>query len=115
MKYFFIVLGSIFLTACVTQPIPQSSLSEEWKRYGEHQALRGLVMQSEHHLNRSGARELMSEELYSAYQAGYNKGKTEYCQQDARSLGRMLKPYYGICDDVDPFFRKDYNSGRGRI
>ncbi|MBO0216953.1 DUF2799 domain-containing protein, partial [Vibrio sp. Vb2880] len=39
-------------------------------------------------------------------------GKQEYCEQSAYMLGVIGRPYFGICDDVDPFFQHDYDAGR---
>lgn len=47
-----------------------------------------------------------------AYQKGYQEGKQEYCEQSAYMLGVVGRPYFGICDDVDPFFQHDYDAGR---
>jgi len=47
-----------------------------------------------------------------AYQNGYQEGKQEYCEQSAYMLGVVGRPYFGICDDVDPFFQHDYDAGR---
>ena len=47
-----------------------------------------------------------------AYQSGYQEGKKEYCEQSAYMLGVRDMPYFGICDDIDPFFKQNYESGR---
>ena len=53
----------------------------------------------------------MCENLYAAYGQGYEVGKTQYCSQNPRTLGRRGETYLGICDDVDKWFRFNFERG----
>mgnify|MGYP001232351240 FL=1 len=106
-----VLLLSFTLVGCSSQITP--SLPDEvsaWQRYGEERAVEGYTIQSEKKLLTHSLSGEVTDELYQAYLDGYELGKEKYCGQNARMLGRLGKPYRGICDDIDPFFQSDYNN-----
>ncbi|WP_047047366.1 DUF2799 domain-containing protein [Vibrio mexicanus] len=119
MRYFIVVVSSILLMACAATPGPESSSAQAWKDFGQQQALKGSILQSENRLMKSDTKGELNNELYKAYQEGYRVGKEEYCNQNAYKMGVMGEPYLGICYDIKPFFQQDYdngrNSGTGRL
>ncbi|EGU36138.1 hypothetical protein VII00023_13227 [Vibrio ichthyoenteri ATCC 700023] len=111
MKWKVMLMCSV-LMGCAAQPISIPNTTEAWQDYGRQQAIKGHQLQSEQKLAELDQSGVFTDELFEAYQAGYAVGKEKYCSQSAYMLGRIGQPYLGICDDVDPFFRSDYNNGR---
>ena len=111
MKWTIMLLCTI-LAGCAAQPITIPNTTDAWQDYGRQQAIKGHLLQSEQTLAELDESGLFTDEFYAAYQAGYDVGKEKYCSQSAYLLGQMGRPYLGICDDVDSFFRNDYNNGR---
>ncbi|UPQ88273.1 DUF2799 domain-containing protein [Vibrio sinaloensis] len=107
-----LILLSILLVGCSSQPIPLSSSTQDWRDFGQQQAQMGWLKQSQSALAKQRSDSVLDSELYLAYDSGYEVGRNNYCQQDARMLGVVGKPYLGICDQLDPFFYQDYMSGR---
>ncbi|WP_194439579.1 DUF2799 domain-containing protein [Vibrio fluminensis] len=101
------------LVGCSSQAVPTLSADPAaWQSYGEERATGGYIVQSEKKLAEYSISGDVSSEQYQAYLDGYKVGKASYCEQDARMLARTGKPYRGICDDVNPFFRNDYMNYR---
>lgn len=100
------VISLLFLSACAQTAFPTDGNSGSWQTFGYEQSMKGYMKKS--------ASELGVEEksLQNAYSEGYEKGRIEYCTQDAYKLGIMGKSYLGICDDLDWRFRMRYNDGR---
>lgn len=105
------VMVALLLTACATQLGPSSSVTDDWAQFGEEQALVGYEKMTLQDLQSSAQVEL-TETLYRAYSAGYEKGREEYCQQDPRLLGKRGEMYRGICDELRPTFRTWYMNGK---
>lgn len=105
-------LSLILLVGCVQTPVPLSDQDADWYALGKQTALDGQRGLSDRQIRELAEQKSSNSVLISAYQEGYQVGKQQYCQQSARMLGVMNKPYAGICDDIDPFFRQDYITGR---
>ncbi|HAS62178.1 MAG TPA: hypothetical protein DCS35_06145 [Vibrio sp.] len=106
-----VLLFSFALVGCSSQITPMLSDDvDAWQSYGEQRASDGYIVQSEKKLLAYAISGEVTSEQYQAYLNGYQLGKEEYCQQDARMLGRLGKPYRGICNDIDPFFQSDYDN-----
>ncbi|MGL0815768.1 DUF2799 domain-containing protein [Vibrio vulnificus] len=112
MKALVLTMPLLLLTGCVQTPLPQSEQALDWHTFGVESALEGKMALSEARLLKLAEPRNLSANLLASYQAGYQEGKQQYCQQNAYMLGVIGKPYYGICDDVDPFFKQDYLSGK---
>ncbi|MCX2788426.1 DUF2799 domain-containing protein [Vibrio sp. Sgm 5] len=95
----------LLLVGCSSTIPPSSNDSMEWKQYGMQQAEAGDTKLSMQEFNNG-------DELYVAYSNGYEAGRSNYCAQDAFSLGESRRYYRGICDDVDDRFRREYELGR---
>lgn len=107
MLLFFVLVG------CSSQVTP--ILADDpiaWQRYGEQRAVEGYTVQSEKKLSAHSLSGEVTSEQYQAYLSGYQVGKNKYCAQSATMLGRIGKPYRGICNDINPFFQSDYNNAR---
>jgi len=111
MKWGVLIL-SILIVGCASQVLPESNTVASWQSYGEERAENGHVLQSQQKLSKLASPSELTSELYQAYATGYQAGKEEYCSQSAYMLGRTGRPYRGICDDVNPFFKNDYVNGR---
>lgn len=106
------VLVVLLLAGCATQLPPLSNVESDWSEYGKQRAEQGFLKQSEVKLAKLDQGGVFNQELYLAYSDGYEQGRLEYCSQSAYMLGVVGKPYAGICDRIDPFFKQDYISGR---
>ncbi|WP_087018737.1 DUF2799 domain-containing protein [Thaumasiovibrio subtropicus] len=101
------LLAPIALVGCQSTYVAEYANNEQWYQLGEEDALRGL-----HVRNAS-----MNEEALSLYEEGYAIGKAQYCESsNAWMLGRIGKPYLGICHDLPHgwSFQLDYDAGRER-
>ncbi|HDM8052445.1 DUF2799 domain-containing protein [Vibrio harveyi] len=109
-----IIIGAmlLFLTACAQTRLPDSVNVTDWQDFGKQSALDGLIELSEDRIVKLDDTNRATPELIIAYQSGYQEGKKEYCEQSAYMLGVRDMPYFGICDDIDPFFKQNYESGR---
>ncbi|KGY11143.1 hypothetical protein NM22_17260 [Vibrio tubiashii] len=107
-----LVLATLLLAGCTSQPPPLSSVDSDWFDYGKQRAEQGLLKQSEIKLAKLDQSGIFNQDLYLAYSNGYEQGRADYCSQSAYMLGVMGKPYAGICERIDPFFQQDYISGR---
>ncbi len=87
------------LAGCSAQPDTTSFTSTDWQAYGYEEGLAGR----EQLVSVSGDS--------SAYIQGYEQGRQEYCAQDAFELGKLQRPYHGVCDTVNPDFRAAYVEG----
>ncbi|MCG9680969.1 DUF2799 domain-containing protein [Vibrio sp. Isolate23] len=103
-----VLLLASFLVGCAV-PLPSSTSEGDWLKYGEQRALSGYKVQSKHELSNN---HILSRELYSAYLSGYEIGKSAYCEQNPYALGARKQSYFGICDDVNKFFRMKFEAGR---
>ncbi|MCF7509243.1 MULTISPECIES: DUF2799 domain-containing protein [Vibrio] len=112
MKTFVIGAMALLLAACAQTTLPTSNNVTDWQVFGKQSALDGLRELSEERIAKLDDVNHVTPELIMAYQAGYQQGKQEYCEQSAYMLGVIGRPYFGICDDVDPFFQHDYDAGR---
>ncbi|APX07421.1 MULTISPECIES: DUF2799 domain-containing protein [Vibrio] len=112
MRLFAIGAMLLFLNACAQTTLPSSVNATDWQAFGKQTALKGSLELSEDRIAKLDDTNRATPELIMAYQTGYQEGKEEYCQQSAYILGVQGAPYYGICDDLDPFFHNDYESGR---
>lgn len=111
MRYI-MTLGLLLLAGCASQPTPVSSVESDWYDFGQSRGEKGYFQQSEKQLAKLDQDNYLNQDLYSAYVAGYEDGRRSYCGQNAYMLGVTGKPYLGVCDQLDPFFRQDYMSGR---
>lgn len=107
-----VVLATMLLAGCTSQPPPLSSVDSDWSDYGKQRAEQGFLKQSEAKLAMLDQGGVFNQGLYVAYSNGYEQGRAEYCSQNAYMLGVTGKPYLGICERIDPFFQQDYMSGR---
>ena len=112
MKAFVIGVMALLLAACAQTTLPTSNNVTDWQVFGRQSALDGLRELSEERIAKLDDVNHATPELIMAYQAGYQQGKQEYCEQSAYMLGVRDMPYFGICDDIDPFFKQNYESGR---
>lgn len=112
MKVFVIGSMALILAACAQTTLPTSSNVTDWQAFGKQSALDGLRVLSEDRIAALDGSNHATPELIMAYQTGYQQGKQEYCEQSAYMLGVIGRPYFGICDDLDPFFQHDYDAGR---
>ncbi|MGR5546185.1 DUF2799 domain-containing protein [Vibrio sp. PNB22_2_2] len=112
MRLFAIGAMLLFLNACAQTTLPSSVNATDWQAFGKQTALNGSLELSEERIAKFDDTNRATPELIMAYQTGYQEGKEEYCQQSAYILGVLGTPYLGICDDLDPFFQYDYESGR---
>ncbi|QXO15525.1 MULTISPECIES: DUF2799 domain-containing protein [Vibrio] len=103
MKRIIVVLALTGLAACSSNSMPDSYSSSDWQKFGYEQGVSGLVKLS--------GKEMKQAELMTAYNKGYEQGRNVYCQQDALSLGKLHRPYHGVCDEIDPTFRTKYREG----
>lgn len=103
MKRIIVVLSITGLAACSSSSMPNSSSSSDWQSFGYEQGVSGLLKPS--------VTETKQAELLAAYNKGYEQGRNVYCQQDALALGKLQRPYHGICDEIDPTFRAEYREG----
>ncbi|WGW00651.1 DUF2799 domain-containing protein [Vibrio sp. YMD68] len=111
MKYLYLLVV-LFMVGCAQVQTPDSYAVNDWAEFGKQRAIDGQLYDSQSRLNKLDEKGVLNDNLYMAYDKGYQEGKAEYCAQDARMLGVSGKPYRGICDDVNVFFRADYDSGR---
>ena len=107
-----LVLISLFIVGCVSPPLPELYSVETWQNYGQDRAEQGQTFQSQDKLVSLSEPKPFTDEMFQAYQVGYQEGKQNYCSQNAYVLGLIGKPYHGICDDINPFFQNDYANGR---
>ncbi|OEF30282.1 DUF2799 domain-containing protein [Vibrio splendidus] len=110
MKYILLVL-SVMLFGCAQTPPPTSMNTTDWQSFGEEMALKGKTKQTEASLAEAASSPSIDADLYAAYDQGYEVGKTQYCSQNPRALGRRGETYLGICDDVDKWFRFSFERG----
>ncbi|SEG59724.1 DUF2799 domain-containing protein [Vibrio hangzhouensis] len=103
-------IGLVLLAGCVQLQPPVEGSEQSWQAFGQQWALKGYVIEPEGKLTQKVA-ELTSAQ-FAAYEAGYQVGKDEYCQQDPFVMGRNGKIYYGICNDVDRRFLDEYWRGK---
>ncbi|GMQ45336.1 DUF2799 domain-containing protein [Vibrio sp. 10N] len=111
MKIVWVSLVAVTLVACAQNSGPNNQSQQDWFQFGEQQALVGYEKQSDTELKQA-SQVTVSAELYQAYSEGYQQGRSEYCQQDPRILGKKGEMYRGICDDIRPTFRTWYNNGK---
>lgn len=112
MRLFVVGAMLLFLNACAQTTLPTSVSVTDWQAFGKQSALDGAIELSEERIAKLDDTNRATPELITAYKTGYQEGKQEYCEQSAYILGVQGAPYFGICDDVDPFFQNDYESGR---
>nr|WP_086939284.1 DUF2799 domain-containing protein [Thaumasiovibrio occultus] len=106
----FVVVAILALAGCVSPQVNALAERGEWFELGKEDALNGLQQRN---LDRLDA-------AYDAadakdYAAGYTEGRDSYCQMDnAVMLGRLGKPYMGICSGLSHgwSFEQEYNRGR---
>ncbi|TOF82897.1 hypothetical protein CGJ12_03995 [Vibrio parahaemolyticus] len=105
-----LIIGAMMmlLSACAQTTLPASTSVTDWQAFGKQSALDGLRELSKERIAKLDGTNHATPELIMAYQNGYQ----EYCEQSAYMLGVVGRPYFGICDDVDPFFQHDYDAGR---
>lgn len=108
-----LLVSSLFLMfGCASNTPPVSNVPMDWFDFGKQQALEGKLTQSELNLSEIDQSGYLNAALYNDYLQGYAEGKVEYCDQNARLLGGTGRPYLGICDDVNPTFKQQYDVGR---
>lgn len=93
------VVAVVILAGCSAQPDTTSFTSADWQAYGYEEGAAGRIQLT----SVSGD--------YGAYTQGYELGRQEYCEQDAFELGKLQRPYRGVCDTVNPDFRAAYVEG----
>ncbi|MEH0743074.1 DUF2799 domain-containing protein [Vibrio cholerae] len=106
------VFVALLITGCTTVTTPTSNVDQDWYQFGVDRGENGLLNLSQSKLAKADEAGYLNDDRYAAYLAGYEQGRGQYCQQNAYMLGVMGKPYYGVCDRLDPFFQQDYVSGR---
>lgn len=107
MKRVQIVLWTVFfLAGCTTLPYPEGNDASAWNDYGYQDAIKGYHKKSESKISQERAG------VFEFYSEGYEKGRKEFCSQDAYKLGISGQPYTGLCDELDWRFRLDFNDGR---
>lgn len=111
MKWVLILL-SVIIVGCSSQPLSVGNSASSWQTYGQERAEKGHLIQSQNKLTKLTEPQQLTDEYYQAYLDGYQIGKEKYCSQSAYMLGRMGHPYRGICDDINPFFNNDYVNGK---
>lgn len=109
MRYLILVF-SLILFGCAQAP-PETSSTTDWKSFGQETAMKGYVKKSEEKLADLAKAPSVDADLYTAYDQGYEIGRVEYCSQNPRSLGRRGDSYFGICDDIDKWFRFNFERG----
>ncbi|WP_413113724.1 DUF2799 domain-containing protein [Thaumasiovibrio sp. DFM-14] len=105
------LLSLVLVGGCSAPYVAEYAENQQWQALGEQDAVNGYW-----------ERDLSSFDGYSAqakeaYLVGYQMGKSAYCQpEQAWSLGRLGRPYRGICQDLAHgwSFQQDYNAGRER-
>ena len=106
------LLVSLLLIGCVQTSLPIASTVDAWQAFGTERALNGNIKLSEASLVKMMNDSGLEASLYAAYSQGYEAGRAEYCAQNAYILGVKGQQYLGICDQINIWFRDDYNAGR---
>lgn len=88
------------VAGCSAQPNTASFNSSDWQTYGYDEGLAGHVQLTS-----------LTGENETSYIKGYELGRQQYCEQDALELGKLQRPYYGVCDDINPDFHAAYVEG----
>ncbi|MDN2482172.1 DUF2799 domain-containing protein [Vibrio agarivorans] len=112
MKALCVTTALLLLSACSTVMTPDSVQKSDWQAFGLEQGEKGLIKLSQNKLQDKDTTGQFNSDLYLAYSDGYEVGRGEYCQQSAYMLGVTGRPYYGVCDNINIWFRQDYQSGR---
>ncbi|WP_234495313.1 DUF2799 domain-containing protein [Vibrio maritimus] len=100
------ILIFLLIAGCTSTNFPTDGSVDSWNQFGYVEAKKGYSKKDQDYL------QLSEQTLFDAYSKGYEKGRAEFCEQDAYKLGIMGKPYTGICDELDWRFRMRYNDGR---
>lgn len=112
MKQKIVGVMMLLLVGCTAS---QSEVSEknadDWYQYGEQRAKNGFVFQEKEELERVNPEEMVTGEFYNAYSQGHTSGIAIYCSQNPYILGLSEAPYFGICDQIKPEFRTEYEKG----
>ncbi|MCK6263090.1 DUF2799 domain-containing protein [Vibrio sp. ZSDE26] len=111
MRYIGLLI-TLFVVGCAQLSTPESMAEADWSEFGKQRGVEGQLFHSQERLAKYDTQGVLTDELYMAYENGYGEGKAEYCSQSAHMLGVMGKPYRGVCDDINIWFRQDYDSGR---
>ncbi|MDD9194933.1 DUF2799 domain-containing protein [Aliivibrio sp. S3MY1] len=103
----------LLLVGCTTSQyeVPEKN-ADDWYQYGEQRAKHGFLVQERDVLEEVNSKETITGAFYNAYRQGYSSGIVIYCSQEAYILGLSEAPYFGICDQINPEFRTEYEKGR---
>ncbi|NLS12417.1 DUF2799 domain-containing protein [Vibrio sp. SM6] len=111
MKFVISSIVLMFVVGCAGIPFPSGQQqASAWEQFGQDQALEGQRKLSQRGLGGQVAG--MTVAQYQAYSQGWEIGRIQYCDQDARNVGLRDFTYRGICDTIDPLFRSQYYEGR---
>ena len=112
MKLLMIGLFTLLVTGCssVSQTEKEKN-ADDWFNYGEFRAKKGLMIQTQEKLQSMNEESHISGEFYNAYVSGHKEGTAIYCSQTSYILGISGEPYFGLCDESDPEFKKGYEQG----
>ncbi len=88
------------LAGCSAQPDTTSFNADDWQTYGYEEGVAGHAQL----ISVTGVNG-------ASYMEGYELGRQEYCEQDAFELGKLQRPYRGVCDEINPDFRSAYVDG----
>ncbi len=100
MKGLWLVAIVAVLAGCSTQPDTALFNSADWQAYGYEEGSAGHVQLAS-----------LTGENKASYTQGYELGLQKYCEQDPLALGKLQRPYYGVCDSTNPGFRAAYVEG----
>ncbi|OEF22995.1 DUF2799 domain-containing protein [Vibrio rumoiensis] len=107
MKHLLLSLTFFVLAGCASQnDLPKTNDASVWETYGKDQAAQGHIELTKEQLIEQKSD--INNEAVQAYHQGYMVGQNQYCSQNPSALGRSGEYYRGICDDIDPYFRKRY-------
>ncbi|MDD9156929.1 DUF2799 domain-containing protein [Aliivibrio sp. S4TY2] len=113
MKQKVVSLMMLLLVGCTaSQSEVKEKNTDDWFQYGEQRAKNGFLVQEKETLESVKPEEEVTEAFYNAYLEGHTSGTTIYCSQEAYILGLREAPYFGICDQIMPDFRAEYEKGK---
>ncbi|NLS12418.1 DUF2799 domain-containing protein [Vibrio sp. SM6] len=98
------------LIGCAGPIFPVGESSSQWMEFGQTQAQAGEPKQTQTQMSANVSS--LTSEQYQSYSEGWDKGQAMYCSQSPQMLAIEERPYMGICDTINPFFREDYNNAR---
>jgi len=79
MKVLFLVLSTLYISACASSNESKVCKKTDWKTYGEQVAMSGLDLKGDDLVKKCKQQKLNMDEI--AYDLGYAKGIKDYCTQ----------------------------------